>query len=96
MNRSISVVEKVKGLKARLMKLLKLNRDHPLRQAYRRFRRDHIRRIHLGRARRARMQLSSPVIAITGSSAKSTTTTLLSHLLKEMGTVKTQAFTNTS
>jgi len=78
------------------MKLLKLNRDHPLRRAYRRFRRDHIRQIHLGRARRARRQLSSPVIAITGSSAKSTTTTLLSHLLKEMGKVKTQAFTNTS
>lgn len=65
------------------------------RQHWRAFRKSKLRAFHLKRAAKARQALSGPVIAVTGSSTKSTTCGLLAHILAGQGRVKAQVFQNT-
>ncbi len=76
------------------MKFLRPHSDHPVRRAYRRFRLEILLPRRLQSSRKARLLLTTPVIAITGSSGKSTTAALLSRILSEKSKVKSQIYFN--
>ena len=81
-------------MKDRLRYYLSLQRDGALRAGTRPFR-QHYRDQWTGfTARRARRRSSSTFIGVTGSSAKTTTTCLLGHILEGHGNVYTQAKRN--
>lgn len=81
---------------ADLKYLLSPGKTGAARQAYRDFRKAVLRPLKLKRAANARLGLKGPVIAVTGSSTKSTTCGLLAHILAGAGKVKAQVFQNTT
>jgi UDP-N-acetylmuramoyl-tripeptide--D-alanyl-D-alanine ligase len=82
-------------MKDRLRYAFSLQRDGALRAGTRPFRQHCRERWARFTARRARRRSNSTFIGVTGSSAKSTTTCLLGHILEGHGSVYLQARRNT-
>ena len=81
-------------MKDQLRYYLSLQRDGALRAGTRPFREHYRGRWRSFTARRARLRSDSTFIGVTGSSAKTTTTSLLGHILEGHGNVYLQAKRN--